>query len=449
MNTDKHRYIPKYRKKIKILCVLCALCVSIFFLSCGNKKPPTGGPRDTTPPKVIDVEPGNFIKNFSENEIEILFSEPIDQNSFADAFTIYPDLLKKKFSWSNKKVKIIFKENLIPEQTYHITIDSHCEDLHQNRLENIFRFSFSTGNSIDDNIISGTISFAEEFASENSKIYISLSTKSDTLLITKTNAQKDGEFEITNLEKDEYLISAFQDIDKNLEFDEPTEPFSEKIVNLTSEKNFIELHLSLIDTTRPKLKKISSNSRQHHILEFSENVKQIENCEIYNSENLKSKLEIIETMLIGNEMDIITSIPDSGTYNLFAHKFEDFKGNITQVDSLKFTPVSNADTTLLKVKSYSPEDGTTINNLQPNFYIEFNKMVPIENVKVNLINCENDNFLKYNIKKIAGNKFEISPKKSLSNYVPYKLVIRGGCVDYEGNRLEKEVEINVLPIILE
>lgn len=430
-------------------CVLCGLILLCgLVLSCGNKKPPTGGPKDTTSPEIIDIEPSNSSKKFPGNEIEILFSEPINPNSFADAFTIYPNILEKKFSWNNKKVKIIFNENLIPQQTYHITIDNHCEDLRHNHLENIFHSSFSTGNFIEKNTLFVDIFLENNFSKKDAEILISLFTKNDTTLVAKTNSQKNEKFEISNLAEGEYLISAFQDIDKNLEFDEQIEPFSEKIFNLSSEKIFIELHLVLMDTTKPKLKKISSKSRQHLVLEFSEKIKQIENCKIYNSENPKYELKIIETMLIENELNIITSIPDSGTYKLFVYKFEDQKGNITQVDSLKFRPILNADTTSLNIKNYSPEDGTTVDNLHPNFYIEFNKMIPVENVNVDLRNCENDAFIKVDIRKIGGNKFEITPQKSLSNYVPYKLVICNDCADYEGNELEEKIEINILPIIV-
>ncbi|MCK4339164.1 MAG: Ig-like domain-containing protein, partial [Candidatus Cloacimonetes bacterium] len=166
MNTDRHQY------KISgiILCVLCVLCVSIFFLSCGKEEPPTGGPKDTVPPEIINVEPSNFTKNYDKQKIEITFSEQIDPDSFQDALIIYPTVLNKRFSCSKSKVMIKILEELLSNQTYHITIDNHSHDIRNNRLEDIYHFVFSTGDSIDSNSISGKVTLEDKLLTTTGKI---------------------------------------------------------------------------------------------------------------------------------------------------------------------------------------------------------------------------------------------------------------------------------------
>ncbi|MCK4339310.1 MAG: hypothetical protein KAW87_04920, partial [Candidatus Cloacimonetes bacterium] len=203
---------------------------------------------------------------------------------------------------------------------------------------------------------------------------------------------------------------------------------------------------TLQDTTKPELKKIISKSKQHLLVEFSEDIKQVQQIEIINQLN-NSELEVLETMLNGNEMDVITAIPDTVSYILVVNNIIDLKNNINLSDSINFVNTMPADTNTLLLTSCSPEDGTTVNNLMPSFLIEFNKIIPLDNLIVDLKNCENNNSIKFNIDKIRGNKFRIQSQTKLQNYVPYKLVISYDCKDYEGNKLDKEIIINILPII--
>ncbi|MEA3474962.1 MAG: Ig-like domain-containing protein [Candidatus Cloacimonadota bacterium] len=444
MSTDKREYIIYIIKK---LCVLCVLCVSILFFSCGKEKPPTGGPKDNIPPEIINVEPSDLTKNYTKQKIEITFSEQIDSDSFQDAVIVYPNILKKRFFGSKSRISIKILEELLQDQTYHFTIDNHCNDLHHNQLERIYHFVFSTGNSIDENSISGTIVFDSELTETDNKIYISLYSAEDTVLITNTIAE-DNKFYFQNLKESDYILSAFQDIDDDLEYDFKKEPFFEQEINLNEPTKFVDLKLSLQDTTKPELKKVITKSRQHLLLEFSEDIKQIQKIKIVSKIN-KSKLKVLETMLNGSEMDVITAVSDTISYNLFTYNITDFKNNATSVDSVSFKNTMPADTSSLSLKGYSPEDGTTVNSLIPIFCLEFNKIMDLDNVIAVLKNSENNNPIKLNIQKIRGNKFELKPQINLKNYVPYKLVISSDCSDYEGNKLGEEVTINILPIIFE
>jgi len=157
---------------------------------------------------------------------------------------------------------------------------------------------------------------------------------------------------------------------------------------------------------------------------------------------------VFETMLDASEMDVITAVSDTTSYNLFTYNITDLKNNVTSVDSVSFKNTMPADTSSLSLKGCSPEDGTTVNNLIPIFCLEFNKIMPLDNIIVVLKNSENDNPIKLNIQKIIGNKFELKPQTKLKNYVPYKLVISPDCSDYEGNKLGEEITINILPIVI-
>ena len=77
-------------------------------------------------------------------------------------------------------------------------------------------------------------------------------------MITKTTPRSDNTFDFTNLRKDTYLISSFEDINGDLEYDFKKELFDEQLVSIIYPVQSVDLKLTLQDTTKPELKKIIS-----------------------------------------------------------------------------------------------------------------------------------------------------------------------------------------------
>ena len=48
------------------------MCFLLLLYSCANIVPPTGGEKDVSPPKPIDLTPPNLSVNFNSNKIELL-----------------------------------------------------------------------------------------------------------------------------------------------------------------------------------------------------------------------------------------------------------------------------------------------------------------------------------------------------------------------------------------
>ena len=53
--------------------------VFILFISCAAVMSPPGGPKDETPPELIEVTPPNGTTYFKGGRVELLFSEYIDE----------------------------------------------------------------------------------------------------------------------------------------------------------------------------------------------------------------------------------------------------------------------------------------------------------------------------------------------------------------------------------
>src|SRR5690554_5531217 len=77
----------------QILCFLMfAFILSAFITGCASMQQPTGGPKDSIPPKIVKETPANLTKNFASPEIEIEFNEYVKLNNQFTEFSISPDV---------------------------------------------------------------------------------------------------------------------------------------------------------------------------------------------------------------------------------------------------------------------------------------------------------------------------------------------------------------------
>lgn len=220
-------------RKLKYL-VLCVglLVVAFSAQRCANAVAPTGGPKDTTPPVVVQAVPENHSVNFVGNKIEITFDEYITLENANQNVLISPPLTEKPdIKLKNKTVVVKFKESLAANTTYTINFGSAIKDLHEGNPFKDYVYSFSTGDHIDSLSIAGKVLNAED-KKPVENVYVSLYAADrenlDSLplsiapnYITKTD--KEGNFSLNGLADKKYLVFALKDVNSNLYFDQPNE----------------------------------------------------------------------------------------------------------------------------------------------------------------------------------------------------------------------------------
>ncbi|HJV77265.1 MAG TPA: Ig-like domain-containing protein, partial [Paludibacter sp.] len=145
--------------KTKIKFFIVTLGVIFLVYSCANKSQgPTGGIKDTTPPRVMRSSPKNGALNFNKKQIEIDFDEMISVEKASENVIVSPPQVKppdvKAFG---KKVTVNFNEKLIDNTTYSVNFGNAIVDLNEKNPIKNYLFSFSTGNEIDTLKISGTV----------------------------------------------------------------------------------------------------------------------------------------------------------------------------------------------------------------------------------------------------------------------------------------------------
>ena len=208
------------------------LFVAILNQHCANAVAPTGGPKDTTPPVVVETVPKNNGTNFIGKKIEITFDEFITLENASQNVMISPPMSEKPdIKLKNKTVIVKFKEDLAPNTTYTINFGATIKDLHEGNPFNDYVYSFSTGDHIDTLSIAGKLLNAEDkkpiegafvglYAADRDNLD-SLPMTTAPNYITKTD--KEGNFRLNGLANKQYLVFALKDANANFYFDLPNE----------------------------------------------------------------------------------------------------------------------------------------------------------------------------------------------------------------------------------
>lgn len=202
----------------------------LFGVRCAQITPLTGGKKDNAPPKVIKSSPENATVNFSSSLIEIQFDEFVTLKDLQNQFVITPQIRENpEIETSGKKLKIKFKESLLPNTTYKLNFGNAICDIHEITPIQNFEYVFSTGASIDSLKLSGTVKHAFD-KSPAEKFLIGLYDDADTdsviykqkpLYITKTD--QNGNYTFNYLPNKKFKLIAINDVNKNLLYDGETE----------------------------------------------------------------------------------------------------------------------------------------------------------------------------------------------------------------------------------
>ncbi len=223
---------PVIRRLKHILIAVGLLLMAFLAQRCANAVAPTGGPKDTTPPKVVEAVPENHSVGFNGKKVEITFDEYITLDNASQNVMISPPLSEKPdIKLKNKTVVIKFKEDLAPNTTYTINFGPSIKDLHEGNLFKDYVYSFSTGDHIDTLAIAGCVLKADD-KKPAEEVYVSLYAADhdnlDSLPMTTipdyiTKTDKEGRFSLNGLANKKYLVFALKDANSNLYFDLPNE----------------------------------------------------------------------------------------------------------------------------------------------------------------------------------------------------------------------------------
>ncbi|WP_207429554.1 Ig-like domain-containing domain [Pedobacter sp. SYSU D00535] len=205
-------------RKQHIWLVFIKQIFAFFLLSgCASIQAPTGGPKDTTPPKILEESPKNFTVNFKADEINIVFDEFFKLNEAFKEISLSPAVDKiPEYRIRKKTLNIRLQDTLERNTTYTINFGRAIGDYNENNILKNYVYVFSTGAKIDSLSISGTVTNAVTKKPELDATVFLLPLSQDTIFGKRrpnifTTTDSSGNFKLSYLRENTYRIYALKE----------------------------------------------------------------------------------------------------------------------------------------------------------------------------------------------------------------------------------------------
>jgi uncharacterized protein (DUF2141 family) len=227
-------------------------CLSLFIFGCANRQPPTGGPKDLDPPRLLKATPPNMTRNFNAKVIKLDFDEFFKLQSQYTEITMSPTPAKLPLYKIRQKSLIIeLKDSLEKNTTYVINFGKAIQDINESNILKNFTYVFSTGPHIDSLSMSGKVINTVTGLREKDATVLLFTLKQDSLLFGKkkpsiyASTDTAGNFSLNNLQPGDYRLYALKEDKPNKIYDNDNEliAFNTKVIHLTTDTDNIELKL--------------------------------------------------------------------------------------------------------------------------------------------------------------------------------------------------------------
>jgi len=213
----------------KILILLIIISTVLALMQCAQVGSPTGGKKDTIPPRFVKSIPEMRQTNFNGDRVTITFDEYIDLKNINRDFLVSPPLKNKPdIRLRGRSVVVKMSDTLKENTTYTLDFANCITDLNENNIFKNFQFSFATGEKIDTLRMSGQVVNAFSHKPEEGVFVFAYKNFTDSTPIKKlpdylTRTDKEGKFSLNNVAQNRYRIFALKDGNNNMLFDLPNE----------------------------------------------------------------------------------------------------------------------------------------------------------------------------------------------------------------------------------
>ena len=369
--------------------------------ACANPRPPTGGPRDETPPTVAQSRPVQGAVNVSTRSVQITFSEYVNQGAFANAFSISPTPPGRlEFNWSGRTVTIRFPEPLRDNTTYVINLSTDLSDNRGVELSAPITLAFATGPRINKGRLSGRVVDAvtgQGLAEYQVYAYAAPAGQAPDSLPARpayiTQTTPEGSFQFEYLNEQPYFVIALNDANRNRLPDPgegyavPPEPAlpADTVDRDTSQLRWLATSM---DTIPPQLQRVRPLSSRRLELQFDEPV--LLDSLAPSRWSLRDSLQD-ETVPVRSvfalpqqptRLFLLTDSMRAAKYLLTPAPVSDSSGMaLSPRQPVSFTPLAAADTVSLRFRGFLPNrspNADTLFTLYPREHIGLRFSEPVD-----------------------------------------------------------------------
>lgn len=209
------------RVAASILCYLLPAALILFIAGtgtgCASIVPPTGGPKDTLPPILVNASPADSTLSFTGNRIVLNFDEFVQVDNPQQNMLISPvpktnPVVQVKLRTLTVQIKDTLEENT----TYSLDFGKTIKDINEGNILRNYRYMFSTGTWFDSLSLGGKVTVAET-GKADSTLKVLLYTNFDDSAVVKekprymARVDTNGNFRFRNLPPDTFAIYALKD----------------------------------------------------------------------------------------------------------------------------------------------------------------------------------------------------------------------------------------------
>jgi hypothetical protein len=254
---------------------ICLFIACTFLcIQCASESAPGGGPADKTPPELIasSIQSGAILVPLDQ-DLRFVFSENLNTDAAEKSITIFPlsdDMASTIVKGKNITISPVSAWD--PNVVYTIILGKNISDYRGNGLPQSLQFSFTPGENMPKNRISGKISGLKK----GTTAVISISRKTsqpDSILLHPefyTQSGPEGNFVFEHLPLEKFNVAAYIDLDKSnsfkAKFDGVCVPSQPTIIPDTTDKplvfeaiydNFFSGQLLQVESIQPTISKLT------------------------------------------------------------------------------------------------------------------------------------------------------------------------------------------------
>lgn len=222
---------------------------------CGQIGMPTGGAKDSIPPRLTSASPKLNSTQVSGNKITLNFNEYVGLKDPQTNVLISP-LPKKQPSidFKLRTVTVKLKDTLLPNTTYSINFGDAIVDNNEGNPLKDFVYVFSTGNNIDSFKLSGKVVLAETGKTDSTMIALLYRNADDSAVQKRkpdyvARLEGDGSFTFINLPAGSFKVYALKDGDggKNYNSKKETFAFADEAITISEKNEPVFLYASALE----------------------------------------------------------------------------------------------------------------------------------------------------------------------------------------------------------
>ena len=253
--------IIKKKGVFHLFSIVSIFIYAISISGCANIIPPEGGPKDTLPPILVAAVPKDSTTLFKGDKITITFNEFVEIQNQSENVIFSPTATTLPIISAHlRTVSIKLKDTLEPNTTYSINFGNAIKDVNEGNVYKDFTYVFSTGETIDDNSVTGKVTMAETGRIDSTLLVVLHRSNDDSAVVKEkpryiAKIDGSGNFVFSHLPKGSFSIYAIP-ANYSKHYEDTTKPFAfaNKPINTTSNEpvTLFAYQLKKIDTSAAK-----------------------------------------------------------------------------------------------------------------------------------------------------------------------------------------------------